>query len=68
MTNGAPEFQQWGQGDYDRERKDNACADGLSRCLGAPAPAKGITEAEAQVLLCEADDNYLHTIQRRTHQ
>ena len=28
----------------------------------APAPAEGITKAEAQVLLCEADDNYLHSI------
>ena len=51
-----------------RERKDNACADGLSHCLHAPAPAEGIAEAEAQVLLCEADDYYLHSIQRRTHQ
>ena len=28
----------------------------------APAPAEGIAKAEAQVLLCEADDNYLHSI------
>ena len=47
--------------------KENACADALSHCPHASAPAKGIAKAEARVLLCEVDD-IEQLLQRKTHQ